>query len=47
MMQKQSSNNFRQLLKEQTEKVNSRRELTSEEIKRLKKLETIANKISR
>ena len=46
-IQKQSSSNFRQLLKERIEKANPRRILTSEETKRLKKLEGIADKLKR
>ena len=45
--QKRSSSNFRKLLLEQIEKANPRRKLTVEEDKRLKKLETIANKLRR
>ena len=41
--QKQSSTNVRKLLQMQFEKVNPRRELNSEEAKRLIKLETIAD----
>ena len=41
------SNNFRQLLQERNEKANPRRELTSEEAKRLGKLEAIADKLKR
>ena len=44
---KQSSGNFRQLLKEQIEKANPRRELSAEEAKRLSKLEAIADKLKR
>lgn len=40
--QKQSISHIRQLLQERVEKANPRRELTTEEIKRLKKLEAIA-----
>ena len=43
--QKQSNSNFRQLLQERIEKSNPRRELTSEEAKRLAKLEAIAEKL--
>ena len=43
--QKQSSRNLRQLLNEQIEKANPRRELTSQEAKRLIKLEAIAEKL--
>ena len=45
--QKQSSSNFRKLLQERIEKDNPRRELTAEEIKRLFKLEGIAEKLKR
>ena len=45
--QKQSSSNFRQLLQERIEQANPRRELTAEEIKRLHKLEAIADKLKR
>ena len=45
--QKQSNSNFRQLLQERIEKSNPRRELTSEEAKRLAKLEAIAEKLKR
>lgn len=45
--QKQSINNIRQLLQEQIEKANPRRQLTAEETKRLNKLETIAHKLKR
>jgi len=43
--QKNSSSNFRKLLQKQIEKANPRRQLTSEEEKRLAKLETIADKL--
>lgn len=45
--QMKPSSNFRQLLQERIEKANPRRELTSEEAKRLAKLEVIANKLKR
>ena len=45
--QKQSSSNFRKLLQERIEKANPRRELNSEEAKRLNKLEAIAEKLKR
>ena len=45
--QKKSSSNFCKLLQERIEKVNPRRKLTAEEVKRLAKLETIANKLKR
>ena len=43
--QKQSSSNFRKLLKERIGKTNPRRILTTEESKRLSKLEAIADKL--
>ena len=43
--QKQSSSNFRELLKKRIEKVNRCRKLTAEGTKRLNKLEAIANKL--
>ena len=39
--QKKPNSNFRKLLQERIEKANPRRELTTEETKRLKKLEGI------
>ena len=45
--QKKRSNNFRKLLQERIEKANPRRELTTEETKRLNKLEGIADKLKR
>jgi len=45
--QKQSSSNFRKLLQERNDKANPRRKLTSEEAKRLTKLEAIADKLRR
>ena len=45
--QKQSSGNFLKLLQERTEKANPRRKLTSEEKKRLAKLEAISEKLKR
>jgi hypothetical protein len=45
--QKQSSSNFRQLLQERIEKVSPRRNLTTEEAKRLAKSEAIAEKLKR
>tara|TARA_A100001011_G_scaffold19318_1_gene19732 strand:+ start:5294 stop:5473 length:180 start_codon:yes stop_codon:yes gene_type:complete len=45
--QMKPSSNFRQLLQERIEKANPRRELTSEEAKRLAKLEVIADKLKR
>ena len=45
--QKQSSSYFRKLLQERIYKANPRRELTSEETKRLNKLEGIAEKLKR
>ena len=44
---KQSNSNFRQLLQERTEKTNPRRNLTSDETKRLAKLEAITDNIKR
>lgn len=43
--QKKQSSNFRKLLQERCEEVNSRRKLTAEETKRLNKLEGIADKL--
>ena len=45
--QKQKSSNFRQLLQERIEKSNPRRKLTTEETKRLNKLEAIAENLMR
>ena len=45
--QNHSLSSIRQLLQEQIEKANQRRELTTEEIKRLAKLEAIADKLKR
>ena len=45
--QKRPRNDFRKLLQERIEKTNPRRELTTEETKRLNKLEAIANKLKR
>ena len=45
--QKQTSSNLRQLLHEKIEKADPRRKLTTEETKRLSKLEAIANKLKR
>ena len=45
--QKKPSNNFRKLLEERIDKANPRRQLTSEETKRLAKLEAIAEKLKR
>ena len=45
--QKQSNSNFRKLLQERIEKANPRRELTTDETKRLRKLEAIADKLKR
>ena len=44
---KKRSDSFRKLLKERMESKNSRRELTTEEAKRLSKLEVIADKLKR
>lgn len=43
----QSNSNFRQLLHDRIEKANPRRNLTAEEVKRLVKLEAIADKLKR
>ena len=45
--QKKPSGDFRKLLQERIENANPRRELTSEETKRLYKLEGIADKLRR
>ena len=45
--QKKESSNFRKLLQERIEKANPRRKLTTEESKRLNKLEGIADKLKR
>jgi hypothetical protein len=45
--QKKSNGNFRKLLREHIEKTNPHRELTTEEAKRLAKLEAIAEKLKR
>ena len=45
--QKQSKGSIRQMLQERIEKANPRRELTTEETKRLNKLEGIADKLKR
>ena len=45
--QKKTSSSFRKSLKERIDKANPRRKLTTEEAKRLKKLEAIADKITR
>ena len=45
--QKKVSSNFGKLLKERIEKTNPRRKLTTEETKRLSKLEGIADKLKR
>ena len=45
--QKQSSSNFRKLLKERIDKANPRCKLTTDEIKRLERLEAIADKLKR
>jgi hypothetical protein len=45
--QKKQSSNFRKLLQERIKSANPRRELTSGEHKRLKKLEAIAEKLKR
>ena len=45
--QKKPTSNFRKLLQERIEETNRRRELTTEETKRLAKLETVANRLKR
>ena len=45
--QKKPNVNFRKLLRERMEKANPRRKLTTEEVKRLNKLEAIADKLKR
>ena len=45
--QKKPASNFRKLLQERMDKLNPRRELTTEETKRLRKLEAIAEKLRR
>lgn len=45
--EKEPSSNFRKLLQERIEKANPRRKLTTEETKRLNKLEAIAEKLKR
>ena len=45
--QKKTNGDFRKLLQERIEKANPRRQLTSEEEKRLAKLEAIAEKLKR
>ena len=45
--QKKLSSNIRKLLQQRIEKVNPRRKLTTEETKRLNKLEAIADKLKR
>ena len=45
--QKKSCSNFRKLLQERIEKVSPRRNLTAEEVKRLNKLQAIADKLKR
>ena len=45
--QKQASSNIRKLLQKRIDKANPRRKLTSEETKRLSKLEGIADKLKR
>ena len=45
--QKKSNSSIRQLLQERIEKANPRRELSTEETKRLAKLEAIADKLKR
>ena len=45
--QKKPNSNFQKLLKERIEKTNPRRKLTTEEAKRLAKLEALADKLKR
>jgi len=45
--QRESSDNIRKLLQARIEKANPRRELTTEETKRLNKLQGIADKLKR
>ena len=45
--QKKTNSNFRQLVQERIEKVSPRRKLTTEETKRLSKLEAISDKLKR
>ena len=45
--QKKTNSDFRKLLKERIEKANPRRKLTTEENNRLRKLESIADKLKR
>lgn len=45
--QKQSTSNFRKLQQERIVKINPRRELTTEEAKRLARLEAISDKLKR
>ena len=45
--QKNSNSNFRELLQERIEKANPRQQLTTEESKRLGKLEGIADRLKR
>jgi len=45
--QKKSNVSIRQLLQKRIDKANPRRELTTEEAKRINKLEEIANKLKR
>ena len=45
--QKKLNGNFHKLLQERIDKANPRRKLTSEEEKRLAKLEAISNKLKR
>lgn len=46
-IKKKSSSNFRKLLQERIEKANPRRKLTTDEAKRLAKLEAIADRLKR
>tara|TARA_B110000971_G_C19913554_1_gene455712 strand:+ start:715 stop:960 length:246 start_codon:yes stop_codon:yes gene_type:complete len=45
--QNKPNSNLRQLLQERIDKANTRRRLTTEEVKRFNKLETIADKLKR
>jgi len=45
--QKKPNGNFRELLQQRIEEVNPRRKLTGEEVKRINKLESIAEKLKR
>ena len=47
VIHKKVNGNFRQLLQEQIERANPRGKLTTEEAKRLSKLEALADKLKR